>query len=281
MALQQPGQHLPIGKEEVEVTPIEVKIQVATMRVQQDIFSLNMNASDTVKKVKEKIQEMKGIPTSQQKVKTHMGDTICGSPFGKSTVLQDSTTLEEYDGVLLYLDAATMVQTGGIFDREISHSFLISISGGTRDFIIEAHKSQTIELVKAKIQEQEGIPASKVNIQPSWSCIWWGDAYDTWTLGRLGVAGHCRMGLKMKEDTDGDASAKREPESLLCTLKAAESSTFGTLLLAAATAVCDDDDGEGRRGRDEEDKAQRRGMSNPTCWALCQQQDRASRRSWV
>ena len=118
---------------------------------------VEVEISDTIDSVKAKLQAQEGIPPDQLSL----------SYAGR--VLEDSYTLAHYD---IYGGATVHIQEGSTLDiQQESTPHLVSRpSGGMEIFVktltgkkitLEVESSDTIDIVKAKIQDKEGIPSNQ------------------------------------------------------------------------------------------------------------------------
>ncbi|XP_019850491.1 PREDICTED: polyubiquitin-like isoform X1 [Amphimedon queenslandica] len=111
-------------------------------------IKLNVNFSDTVSDIKRKIEEMEGIPCHEQKI--IFGQRLLGEDYieealspGKIKTLLDHNVK---DGSILHL----------IFPSRAS-GVIVKFPAG-KIIMLDTEPSDTIENVKAKIKDKEGIP---------------------------------------------------------------------------------------------------------------------------
>ena len=105
------------------------------------LFTLNVLPSDTINMVKQKIQDRKNIPKDAKQLSY------------RSRMLEDKYTLEKYN--------IKTESTLYLHDREIQ-IFIKRASGNV--ITLDVMPSDTIEMVKQKIQDRENIPKDKQNL---------------------------------------------------------------------------------------------------------------------
>jgi len=126
--------HLPKEKS------MQMQIVIRTL-INEKTITLNVDPSDSIEKVKKKIQEKEGFPSNQQ--------TLIFS--GKQ--LENNKTLVDYN-IINQSTLHLVLRLRG--DKKVMQIFVKTLTGNTINLSVEP--LDTIGKVKKKIQEQEGIP---------------------------------------------------------------------------------------------------------------------------
>ena len=113
------------------------------------IFTLMVESSDTVEDVKEKLEVSESIPSDQQRLIQHYK--------GDFRQLEDRHTLSYYD-----IQVESTINL--VFSREGGMQIIIKTMTG-KTIVLEVRASDTIQNVKTKIQDWEGIPPDQQRLQ--------------------------------------------------------------------------------------------------------------------
>ena len=117
-----------------------MQIEIRTL-INEKSIKLGVEPSDTIEKVKKKIQEKEGFPPEQQRL------LFAGNE------LENNKTLADYK-VINQSTLHLVLRWRG--NRKVMQIFVKTLTGNTINLSVEP--SDTIEKVKKKIQEKEGIP---------------------------------------------------------------------------------------------------------------------------
>ena len=117
-----------------------MQIEIRTL-INEKSIKLGVEPSDTIEKVKKKIQEKEGFPPEQQRL------LFAGNE------LENNKTLADYK-VINQSTLHLVLRLRG--DRKVMQIFVKTLTGNTTNLSVEP--SDTIEKVKKKIQEKEGFP---------------------------------------------------------------------------------------------------------------------------
>ena len=107
----------------------------------EDTLTLDVHSSDSIQKIKEKIRNEKGIPVTQQWL------------YFNGIVLEDNKKLIDYH-----------IKKNSFIFLSKYEGYQIFVSLRQKTITLDVTSSDTIELVKAKIQDKQGIPPDEQRV---------------------------------------------------------------------------------------------------------------------
>ena len=143
------------------------------IRTHERTFFVTAEQGESIEYVKRKIQDQEGIPSEQQTL------------FFSGTKLKNERTLKDYNIPI----------NSFLFLRYLDYIFVKTLTGKTIRLVAE--KNDSVENVKAKIQEKEGIPLKYQRLTFSGKQL-----EDGRTLFDYGIENGCSLHLVLRLDTE-------------------------------------------------------------------------------